>query len=86
MTDSPTKPRSGQTLIRSADMYNYVCQMYYKDKLYSGHYWGEEYSKARACKAMVELQRYRPGMRFVLTDYKTGAIIKTTEYTHRSAQ
>ncbi len=61
-------------------MYRFVCQMFYKDKLYAGHYWGDEYSQARACKAMAELQRYRPGMRFVLTDYKTGAIIKTTEY------
>ena len=61
-------------------MIKWECQMFYKDRLYSGHYWGEEYSKARACKAMVELQRYRPGMRFVLTDYKTGAIIKAIEH------
>ena len=61
-------------------MYRFVCQMFYKDKLYSGHYWGEEYSQARACREMVELCRYKPGMRFVLTDYKTGAIIKTIEH------
>jgi hypothetical protein len=62
-------------------MYRYVCQMFYKDKLYSGHYWKDEYSQARACRKMAELQRFHPAMRFVLTDYATGAIIKTTEHT-----
>ncbi len=67
-------------MIRSADMYNYVCQMYYKDKLYSGHYW-KDYSRARARKEMAKLCQHRPGMRFELTDYKTGVIIDTMEHT-----
>jgi hypothetical protein len=56
----------------------WACLMYYKDQLYSGHYWGEEYSLARARRAMAELQQFHPAMRFELTDYKTGAIIHTT--------
>jgi len=55
----------------------WACLMYYKDRLYSGHYWGEEYSLARARRAMVELQRLHPAMTFRLTDWKTGAIINT---------
>ena len=60
-------------------MYRFVCQMYYKDKLYSGHYW-KDYSLARACREMDKLCEHRPGMRFELTDYKTGAIIKAIEH------
>jgi hypothetical protein len=61
-------------------MYRYVCQMFYKDRLYSGHYW-KDYSLARACREMDKLCEHRPGMRFELTDYATGAIIKTVEHT-----
>jgi hypothetical protein len=54
----------------------WACLMYYQDKLYTGHYWGEEYSLARARKAMAELQRFHPVMRFELKDYATGNLIK----------
>jgi len=56
-------------------MYRYVCQMYYKDKLYSGHYWTDELSLARARRKVAELQRFHPAMRFVLTDWEKGSII-----------
>lgn len=55
----------------------WACLMYYGDKLYSGHYWGEEYSLARARRKMAELKRFHPAMTFRLTDYATGAIINT---------
>ena len=55
----------------------WACLMYYGDKLYTGHYWGEEYSLARARKKMVELKRFHPAMTFRLTDYATSAIIET---------
>ena len=60
-------------------MYSYVCQMFYKDRLYSGHYW--KYSQAKARREMLKLCEHRPGMRFELTDYKTGVIIDTVEHT-----
>ena len=60
-------------------MYSYVCQMFYKDRLYSGHYW--KYSLAKARKEMLKLCEHSPGMRFELTDYKTGVIIDTVEHT-----
>ena len=59
-------------------MTKWECKMFYGNKLYSGHYWGDEYSQARACRKMAELQRFHPAMRFELTDYKTGAIVKAT--------
>ena len=59
-------------------MTKWACLMYYGDQLYSGHYWGDELSLARARRKMVELQRYHPAMRFELTDYKSGDTIKTT--------
>ena len=49
--------------------------MFYKDKLYSGHYWGDELSLARARRKVKELQRMHPGMRFQLTDWQKGSII-----------
>jgi hypothetical protein len=56
-------------------MYKWLCQMFYKDKLYTGYYWGEEYSLARARKKVVEMQRYHPAMRFELTNHQTGVKI-----------
>ncbi len=56
-------------------MYRYICQMFYKDRLYSGHYWGDDYSLARARRAVAKMQRQHPVMTFRLTDGKTGAII-----------
>ena len=41
-------------------MYKWVCQMFYKDKLYTGYYWGDELSLARARKKVVEMQRMNP--------------------------
>ena len=58
-------------------MVKWACKMFYGDRLYSGHYWGDEYSLARARKAVAELQRFHPVMRFELTDYQTGRIIDT---------
>ena len=49
--------------------------MFYGEKLYSGHYWTDELSLARARKKVAELQRYHPSMRFVLTDWELGSII-----------
>jgi hypothetical protein len=49
--------------------------MFYKDKLYTGHYWGDELSLARARRKVKELQRMHPPMRFVLTDWQKGSII-----------
>jgi hypothetical protein len=49
--------------------------MFYKDKLYTGYYWGDEYSLARARRKVVEMQRYHPAMRFELTDNQTGVKI-----------
>ena len=51
--------------------------MFYGDKLYSGHYWGDELSLARARRKVAELQRMHPVMRFVLTDWEKGRIIET---------
>jgi hypothetical protein len=51
--------------------------MFYKEKLYSGHYWGAEYSLARARREVVKMQRMHPAMTFRLTDGKTGVIINT---------
>ena len=56
-------------------MYKWVCQMFYKDKLYTGYYWGDEYSLARARRKVVEMQRLNPVMRFELTDNQTGVKI-----------
>jgi hypothetical protein len=56
-------------------MYKWLCQMFYKDKLYTGYYWGDELSLARARKKVVELQRFHPSMRFELTDNQTGVKI-----------
>jgi hypothetical protein len=50
--------------------------MFYGDKLYTGYYWGEEYSLARARREVAKMQRMHPPMRFELTDAQTGAIIK----------
>ena len=58
-------------------MYRYICKMFYKEKLYSGHYWGAEYSLARARREVVKMQRMHPAMTFRLTDGKTGVIINT---------
>ena len=55
-------------------MIKWACLMYYGDKLYSGLYWGDELSLARARRKMAELKRFHPAMRFELTDYQTGAI------------
>jgi len=49
--------------------------MFYKDKLYTGYYWGDELSLARARKKVVEMQRMNPVMRFELTDNQTGVKI-----------
>ena len=57
-------------------MYRWVCKMYYKGRLYSGHYWGHEYSLARARKEMQKMQGMHAPMQFELTDLTTGAIIK----------
>lgn len=56
-------------------MIKWECQMFYGNKLYSGHYWGDELSLARARRKVVELQRYHPAMRFTLTDWQLGSII-----------
>lgn len=57
-------------------MIKWCCKMFYKGKLYTGHYWTDELSLARARKKMAELQKFHPVMTFELTDYRTGAIIK----------
>jgi hypothetical protein len=49
--------------------------MFYGDKLYTGHYWTDELSLARARKKVAELQRFHPSMRFTLTDWELGSII-----------
>lgn len=56
-------------------MYKWICQMFYKDKLYTGYYWGDELSLARARKKVVEMQRMHPVMRFELTNNQTGVKI-----------
>ena len=56
-------------------MYKWLCQMFYKDKLYTGYYWGDELSLARARRKVVEMQRMHPAMRFELTDNQTGVKI-----------
>ena len=56
-------------------MVKWECQMFYGDKLYSGHYWTDELSLARARKKVAELQQFHPSMRFVLTDWELGSII-----------
>ena len=48
------------------------CKMFYKDKLYTGYYWGKDYSLARAIEKVEELQRLHPVMRFELSDHQTG--------------
>jgi len=58
-------------------MIKWCCKMFYKGKLYSGHYWTDEYSLARARREVVKLQRMHGPMTFELTDYQTGAIINT---------
>ena len=62
-------------------MIKWECQMLYKDKLYSGHYWGDELSLARARRKVAELQRMHPPMRFVLTDWQKGSIIDVGKHT-----
>ena len=57
-------------------MYRWVCKMYYQGRLYSGYYWGHEYSLARARKEMQKMQGMHAPMTFELTDLTTGAIIK----------
>jgi hypothetical protein len=59
--------------------------MFYKDKLYSGHYWGDELSLARARRKVAELQRFHPAMRFVLTDWQKGSIINLHQRTKELA-
>jgi len=49
--------------------------MFYKDTLYTGYYWGTDYSLARARKKVAELQQMNPVMRFELTDNQTGVKI-----------
>jgi hypothetical protein len=66
-------------------MIKWECQMFYKDKLYSGHYWGDELSLARARRKVAELQRYHPAMRFVLTDWQLGSIITLDKHTKELA-
>jgi hypothetical protein len=56
-------------------MIKWECKMFYGNKLYSGHYWTDELSLARARRKVAELQRFHPAMRFQLTDYQTGAIL-----------
>ena len=56
-------------------MVKWECQMFYGDKLYSGHYWTDELSLASARKKVAELQRFHPSMRFTLTDWELGSII-----------
>ena len=56
-------------------MVKWECQMFYGDKLYSGHYWTDELSLARARRKVAELQRMHPVMRFTLTDWQEGRII-----------
>ena len=56
-------------------MVKWECQMFYGDKLYSGHYSTDELSLARARKKVAELQRFHPSMRFTLTDWELGSII-----------
>ena len=58
-------------------MIKWCCKMFYKGKLYTGHYWTDELSLARARKRVAELQRFHPAMTFELTEYQTGAIINT---------
>jgi hypothetical protein len=57
-------------------MIKWECQMFYGDQLYTGHYWTDELSLARARRKVVELQRQNPPMRFVLTDWEKGSIIE----------
>jgi hypothetical protein len=56
-------------------MIKWECQMFYGKKLYTGHYWTDELSLARARKKVAELQRFHPSMRFTLTDWQEGRII-----------
>jgi hypothetical protein len=49
-------------------MIKWECKMFYGDKLYSGHYWTDELSLARARKKIAELQKFHPAMRFELKD------------------
>jgi len=58
-------------------MIRWCCKMYYMGKLYTGYYWTDEYSLARARREVVKMQRLNPPMTFELTDYRTGAIINT---------
>ena len=44
------------------------CRMFYGDKLYTGYYWGDDLSLARARRKVAELQRLHPAMRFELKD------------------
>jgi hypothetical protein len=56
-------------------MIKWECKMFYKDKLYTGYYWGDELSLARARRRVAELQRFHPAMTFRLTNFQTGAIL-----------
>ena len=49
-------------------MIKWECKMFYGDKLYSGHYWTDDLSLARARKKIAELQKFHPAMRFELKD------------------
>jgi hypothetical protein len=49
-------------------MIKWVCKMYYGDKLYSGHYWGDIPKKVAQANT-AELQQKHPAFRFELTRY-----------------
>jgi hypothetical protein len=69
----------------ACNMVKWECQMFYGDKLYSGHYWTDELSLARARRKVMELQRYHPAMRFVLTDWQKGSVVNLSVKTKESA-
>ena len=66
-------------------MVKWECQMFYGDKLYSGHYWTDELSLACARRQVAELQRMHPVMRFQLTDWEKGSIIDLHKHTKELA-
>ena len=66
-------------------MIKWECKMFYGEKLYTGHYWTDELSLARARRKVVELQRFHPVMRFQLTDYQNGVIIDLHKHTKELA-
>jgi hypothetical protein len=49
-------------------MIKWECKMFYGDKLYTGYYWTDDLSLARARKKVAELQKFHPAMRFELKD------------------